>query len=128
MISQSVLEAVFWGGLAGTLYAYVMFPALMRLVGRPPRREPPPTQGELSEMITIVIPAYNEEACVGAKISNTLESDYPAHLREVIVVSDASTDNTDTIASSFASLGVRLLVQPSRQGKTAGLNRAVTEA
>ena len=40
-------------------------------------------------------------------------------------MSDASTDRTDEIARAFDTDGVRLIAQPSRQGKTAGLNRAL---
>jgi cellulose synthase/poly-beta-1,6-N-acetylglucosamine synthase-like glycosyltransferase len=49
-------------------------------------------------------------------------------LLDVIVVSDASTDGTNDVARRFAAEGVRLIVQETRRGKTAGLNRAVAIA
>jgi len=79
-------------------------------------------------MVTVIIPAFNEESTLEAKIRNTLASDYPALLLDVIVVSDASTDRTNEIARSFAAAGVTLIVQEQRVGKTAGLNRAVSAA
>jgi cellulose synthase/poly-beta-1,6-N-acetylglucosamine synthase-like glycosyltransferase len=42
-----------------------------------------------------------------------------------VVVSDASSDRTNDIARSFEPDGVRLIVQETRRGKTAGLNRAM---
>ena len=61
-------------------------------------------------------------------IAGTLERilglDYPADLRQVLVVSDASTDGTDEIVAGFADRGVELLRVPRRQGKTAAENAA----
>lgn len=78
--------------------------------------------------VTIVIPAYNEESSLRAKIVNVLDTEYAASCLDVLVVSDGSTDGTNDIARSFESRGVRLLVQETRQGKTAGLNRALRVA
>jgi glycosyltransferase involved in cell wall biosynthesis len=47
---------------------------------------------------------------------------------EIIVVSDASTDQTDTIVSKFSSRNIKFLRQDNRQGKTAALNIAVRHA
>ena len=127
MSTRSLFVGLFWTGVLGTLYAYVVFPAFVTLVARAGRRRLERTDAPYPA-VTVIIPAYNEEANIGAKIRNTLASAYPAHLLEVVVVSDASTDGTNDIARSFEPEGVRLIVQPRRQGKTAGLNRAVEGA
>jgi cellulose synthase/poly-beta-1,6-N-acetylglucosamine synthase-like glycosyltransferase len=75
--------------------------------------------------VTVIIPAYNEERSLDAKLRNVLATDYPSDRLEVIVVSDASTDRTNDIARSFADRGVQLLVQERRHGKSAGLNEAM---
>jgi cellulose synthase/poly-beta-1,6-N-acetylglucosamine synthase-like glycosyltransferase len=46
---------------------------------------------------------------------------------EILVVSDGSTDETDSIAGEFAGRGVRLLRQP-QQGKSAALNAGMAQA
>jgi cellulose synthase/poly-beta-1,6-N-acetylglucosamine synthase-like glycosyltransferase len=127
MSTTSFFAGMFWTGVLGTLYAYGGFPALATLLARASRRRHR-GQDAARPAVTVIIPAYNEEAGIGAKIRNTLASDYPRHLLDVVVVSDASTDRTDHIARSFEREGVRLIVQPRRQGKTAGLNRAVDGA
>ncbi|PWB61103.1 MAG: glycosyltransferase family 2 protein, partial [Deltaproteobacteria bacterium] len=48
-------------------------------------------------VITYVVPAYNEEASIARVLDGVLASDYPAHRRQVLVGSDASTDRTDEI-------------------------------
>jgi hyaluronan synthase len=44
--------------------------------------------------VSIVIPAFNEEDGIIGTIESCLGTDYPAHLTEVIVVNDGSTDRT----------------------------------
>ena len=126
MRTSTFLLAMLWTGVCGTLYAYVGFPLLINLLTRTGgRRERGDNVTAATDTVTVIIPAYNEEANLDAKIRNTLASAYPRHLLDVLVVSDASTDGTDAIARSFEPDGVRLVVQERRQGKTAGLNRAV---
>src|SRR5204863_178583 len=52
-------------------------------------------------------------------------ADDPAALRQIRVVSDDSTDQTDAIVREYAGCGVELLRLPRRAGKTAAENAAV---
>src|SRR5256886_12729222 len=52
-------------------------------------------------------------------------SDYPADRRQILVVSDASTDRTDAIVREYTGRGVELLRLPRRGGKTAAENAAL---
>src|SRR3989441_2287365 len=40
-------------------------------------------------------------------LENLLQLDYPVDRRQILVLSDASTDRTDAIVSEYASRGVR---------------------
>jgi cellulose synthase/poly-beta-1,6-N-acetylglucosamine synthase-like glycosyltransferase len=73
--------------------------------------------------VTLLIPAYNEEIVIAAKINNSLALDYPAEKLQVVVVADGSTDGTVSIASGFQS--VEVCYQPERRGKGAAVNRIV---
>jgi hypothetical protein len=112
--------------LAGCLclYAYLGYPALLRLLSMLPRK-PRPTQ-RLAEppRISVVLPVYNEAGVITATLERIVAIDYPVDRRQVLVVSDASTDGTDEIVRRFADRGVELLRQPRRQGKTAAENAA----
>jgi glycosyltransferase involved in cell wall biosynthesis len=55
-------------------------------------------------MISIVIPAYNEESYLAQTIRSVLAQDYSDF--EVIVVNNASTDRTEEIARGFPGLAV----------------------
>jgi cellulose synthase/poly-beta-1,6-N-acetylglucosamine synthase-like glycosyltransferase len=124
-VTRTLLETVFWVGPALVMYAYVAFPLLMALAQK---RRVHSKRGDCdvaAPQVTVIVPAYNEERNIGARIRNLLASDYPRPLLDVIVISDASTDGTTEIVRGFEADGVRLIVQERRSGKTAGLNRAV---
>jgi cellulose synthase/poly-beta-1,6-N-acetylglucosamine synthase-like glycosyltransferase len=106
------------------LYGYVGYPALLWLGAR--WRDAGNGDGAMVgdewPSVSIVLPAYNEEATLEATIANLLELDYPRDRLQVLVVSDASSDRTDEIAMSFADRGVELYRLPERGGKTAAEN------
>ncbi len=105
-------------------YAYLGYPlALSLLAARRaavPRRSDPPDWPS----ITITIPAYNEEQSIRATIEAILALDYPVERRQILIISDASTDRTDAIVEEFADRGVELLRMPQRGGKSAAENAA----
>lgn len=106
---------------------YVGYPAALRAAvalrgPRPVRQEP------IEPDVTLIVSAYNEARVIRAKIQNALALDYPRERLEILIVSDASTDDTDAIVREYADRGVILLRQDVRRGKTAGLNAAVARA
>jgi len=52
-------------------------------------------------LISVIVPAHNEESCIRACLESVLQQDYPRF--EVIVVDDRSTDNTAAIAREVAA-------------------------
>jgi cellulose synthase/poly-beta-1,6-N-acetylglucosamine synthase-like glycosyltransferase len=80
--------------------------------------------------VTLIISAYNEENIIKVKLENTLMLDYPTDKLEVMVVSDASSDKTDSIVKQFSEKypNIKLIRQEQRLGKTSGLNLAVPNA
>jgi cellulose synthase/poly-beta-1,6-N-acetylglucosamine synthase-like glycosyltransferase len=105
-------------------YAYLIYPMLLQAMAalRPssvPAGDPPewPT-------ISISLPAYNEEQSIRETLLSLLRIDYPTDRRQILVISDASTDRTDEIVREFAKQGVSLLRLPARAGKTAAENAA----
>jgi len=103
-------------------YAYVGYPALLTLLSRKRSRSSPPMVEW--PQITITVPVHNEERNLAEVLDALLRQEYPADKRHILVISDASTDRTDEIASSYADRGVGLLRIPQRRGKTAAENAA----
>jgi len=105
------------------VYAYLVYPLLLWL-GTLGRARRPPAEPDPWPLLSITVPAHNEEATVADTLERLLEVDYPADRRQVLVISDASTDRTDDIVRSFAARGVELVRLPRRAGKTAAENAA----
>lgn len=104
-------------------YAYVLYPALLRLLARD--RAAASAGGAALPLVTIVVPAYNEEHQIRGAVEAALAQDYPSQRRQILVLSDASTDATDDIVREYASRGVELLRLPARAGKTAAENASI---
>jgi glycosyltransferase involved in cell wall biosynthesis len=73
----------------------------------------PRTQSLLNEKISVLIPAYNEEAGIGATLSALLAEPRLAGA-ELIVIDDGSTDRTAEIVRAYPR--VRLVQHPFNRG------------
>lgn len=71
-------------------------------------------------MLSVIIPANNEEALLGACLSSLLASDSPACPIEIVVVANGCTDRTAEVAQGFmaqaAARGWRMQVLDLTQG------------
>jgi cellulose synthase/poly-beta-1,6-N-acetylglucosamine synthase-like glycosyltransferase len=85
-------------------------------------------RGDALPSVTIIVTVYNEEKCIRAKLDNLAGLNYPPELVDVIVASDASSDSTEAIVSSYDRSRVRVLRVEGRQGKTACQNAAACSA
>lgn len=78
--------------------------------------------------VSLIIAAYNEEDIIEEKIKNSLSLDYRKDKLEIIIFSDASTDQTNTIVGQYQDKGIKFIHLSQRRGKTAGQNLAVSQA
>lgn len=77
------------------------------------------------QCLSVVVPCYNEAGTISEILRRVLASPYVA---EVIVVDDASTDDSANRARSSGDDRVRVVVQPRNTGKGAALMRGFGEA
>ena len=75
--------------------------------------------------LSVVVPCYNEETTIVTLLNRVLESPYVA---ELLVVDDASTDNTLSLARSVTDARIQVFTQPRNMGKGAALRRGFREA
>jgi len=108
-------------------YAYVGYPLLLRLVVRG-RAAPRTGDAVVWPSITITVPCYNEVRNIASTLDALLALDYPADRRQILVISDASTDGTDDVVRGYAHRGVELLRLGERRGKSAAENAAASVA
>lgn len=107
-------------------YTYVGYPLMLRLLSFARGQEREHDVEHVAEWpeISITVPMYNEESQAAELIESLLALDYPSNKRQIVIVSDASTDRTDEIVRGYASHGVELFRLPERVGKTAAENAA----
>lgn len=121
------MKWVFWISAILIAYTYCGYPAWLWLRSRVRRR--PVTMGEYSPAISIVMVVRNEGAVLERKLKNLLQLKYPAGLREMVVVSDGSTDSTNEILNYHAAdCRVRTVINAEVRGKAACLNDALAVA
>ena len=117
------MASLFWLAFLTLVYIYIGYPLLVAglasAFGREPARQP------IAPVVSLYIPAYNEEAHIEAKLANSLALDYPAGRLEIIVASDGSTDRTNALVRRYDSRGVKLVAMRDNLGKAAMLGRTV---
>lgn len=89
------------------------------------RAEPDPLP-----FVTVFVPAHNEQAVIAANLDALAKSSYPQDLFEVVVIDDACSDDTGSIAQTFSDrfTGFHLLCRDAAtggKGKPAALNAAL---
>jgi glycosyltransferase involved in cell wall biosynthesis len=78
--------------------------------------------------LSILMPAYNEEATVERAIERVLEADLPVPF-ELVVVENGSTDRTRKVLTGREwPAQVRIVTVDENRGKGAGVRRALQEA
>jgi cellulose synthase/poly-beta-1,6-N-acetylglucosamine synthase-like glycosyltransferase len=84
---------------------------------------------EFCPPITILVPVHNEEKRIENKLENIAKVLYPKEKMEIIVIDDASTDETFAKANAFAKkhseLKMKVLKQGQRKGKAMALNKGL---
>ncbi len=78
--------------------------------------------------VTVLIPAFNEQAVIAISVRAALKSDYPR--LEVLVLDDGSTDETEAVAIEAAAGDprCRVLRDPVNRGKAEQLNVGLARA
>ncbi len=124
-------EILFIGSCALVVYPWIVYPLLLRCLPVRARNGVDSLNARRADAVppsvTMVVCAHDEARWIGEKVRNALALDYPADRLGVVVVSDASTDATDSIVADLAAADARaaLVRMHERGGKTRALNRVV---
>ena len=77
----------------------------------------------ITPKFSIIIPAYNNAEFLGDSIRSCLNQTFPGF--EVIVVNDASPDNTEEVIRSFDDHRIKYLVHKKNKGLSAARNTGI---
>jgi cellulose synthase/poly-beta-1,6-N-acetylglucosamine synthase-like glycosyltransferase len=119
---------VFWLSAGLVVYTHVGYPAVLAVLVWTRGRAPDGEAAKLEALpdaelpsVSLLIPAYDEEEVIAAKIANALALDYPREKLQIVVASDGSADATATRAREA---GADLVLDLAPGGKVAALNSA----
>jgi cellulose synthase/poly-beta-1,6-N-acetylglucosamine synthase-like glycosyltransferase len=123
------MALVLWVSVFLCVYTYIVFPLFLHAIAgkRQAQALNTPAEGE-QPFISVLVPAYNEEKAIRAKIENCLNQRYPMDKVEFLFGSDGSTDGTNSILSEFVDkANVRAFFLP-RSGKSAVIRHLLSKA
>jgi cellulose synthase/poly-beta-1,6-N-acetylglucosamine synthase-like glycosyltransferase len=95
------------------------------------RRKKPELDEEKLPSFSILVPAKNEEKVIGRLLSALVKLDYPEEKKEVIVVSDESTDKTVEICRKYVERypnQMKLVLKSNSTRKASALNYGLKHA
>ena len=132
---MTTLAAIlFWLSAGLIAYTHLGYPLLLWALTHLHRFHPFPRHGranggndlpELLPTVSLIVPAYDEEEVIAAKVANALSLDYPRGRLQIVVASDGSTDAT---AERARAAGADLVLELPPGGKVAALNAAAEQA
>jgi cellulose synthase/poly-beta-1,6-N-acetylglucosamine synthase-like glycosyltransferase len=82
----------------------------------------------VARSVSVVIVVHNESRHIVRKLHNLLSLEHSDGIREILVGSDGSTDNTPDLVRGFPDARVRLVAFAERRGKPAVLNDVIAQA
>ena len=118
---------IFWSATLLIAYTYAGYPLWLWLRGRF-RARPVQRRANLP-FASFVMVVRNEEKVLERKLENLLTMSYPEEAVEIVVVSDGSTDGTESILREHArNPRVHVVMNQLSRGKASGLNDALNIA
>ena len=130
---------LFWLSVSLIIYSYFIYPVLLivfsalkqticdiqHLLIKP---QLPVNQMDLLPNVSIIIAAYNESACIEARVRNLLALDYPIEKLAIHIGSDGSSDNTAEILNRFKEKNYHAHIFDVNRGKMSVLNDLIAQS
>jgi Glycosyltransferases, probably involved in cell wall biogenesis len=113
------VKIVFALSLIGILYTYLGYPLVMWMLAR--LRTKPRSIEAITPSVSIVLAVHNGVDRLPGKIQHLLDLDYAA-IKEIIIVSDGSTDGTAEMLVSQRSRRIKTIVLHEHGGKAVAVN------
>jgi len=119
------VRIIFWLSMIGVFYTYAGYPAIIWMLAR--LRPRPWTVGPISPSVSIVLAVHNGATLLPRKIQLLLDLDYP-NLKEIIIVSDGSTDGTVELLAPLHDSRLATIILSEHGGKAVAVNAGMARA
>ncbi len=128
------VEIIFWLCAALIVYTHAGYPLALWFLVKARRRASDvqmvdasgPSAVGSAELprVSLIVPAYDEEGVIAAKVADALALEYPRDRLQIVVASDGSTDGT---VERARAAGADLVLDLPAGGKVAALNAAAEQ-
>jgi cellulose synthase/poly-beta-1,6-N-acetylglucosamine synthase-like glycosyltransferase len=119
------MRIVFWLSLIGILYTYMGYPVAMWMRAR--LRRCPWKAAPIAPSVSVVLAVHNGVELLPGKIHHLLTLDYP-HIKEIVIVSDGSTDGTAELLARQRHPLLKTIVLKEHGGKGVAVNAGMAQA
>ena len=119
------MRIIFWLSMAGILYTYAGYPAVMWTLSR--LRPRPWAVSSIFPSVSIVMAVHNGVLMLSGKIEHLLGLDYP-NIKEIIIVSDGSTDGTAEFLTHQHHPRLTAVILDEHRGKAVAINAGMAKA
>ncbi|MCK5821722.1 MAG: glycosyltransferase [Bacteroidales bacterium] len=125
---EVIAELVFWVSVGLIFHSYVLFPVLLAILAKIRKTEIIQPNNSKQVFVSILMSAYNEEKLIEEKIESILSSNFNHNYYEILVGSDCSDDQTDTILTRLSKKHpdvLKFYPFSIRQGKPNVINKLI---
>lgn len=126
-----IVKVLFWLCVAAVFHSYLLFPITLSLLNVLRTKKSVPSSASAKTRVSVLISAFNEEEVIIEKLDSILKSDFPLDSIEILVGSDASTDQTNRLLKAYSGAhpeNVRFFPFTQRRGKPNVINELVNQA
>ncbi|TVQ90346.1 MAG: glycosyltransferase [Bacteroidetes bacterium] len=116
-----IFKSLFWVSVLVVLYSYLIFPLILFLLSHRKKLQSKSYELDSKDLpkVSLLIAAYNEQDVIEQKVRSIFNTTYPTEKIEVLIGSDNSDDNTNSIVDKLCQEYPSLKFFPfkNRRGK-----------
>lgn len=119
------MNIIFWSSTFVIIYTYLLYPIVVYILSKNSVKTQNIFATEYTQPVSILLVVFNEEKNIQRRINNLLAQQPNTVIKEIIIVSDGSTDQTNNIVHAnikSTSAKIKLIVSEKNDGKAAGIN------
>lgn len=110
------------------VWAMIGYPVFLELISRIMKKGELSKNADYEPTVAIMVVAHNEEKVIVEKLNNLTQVDYPSNKLSIVVASDNSTDDTNSLVEAFIQdhplFNITLYTTKDHKGKTNAQNEA----